>query len=92
MDKHLNEHERSPVGIMSPKAFADVGLDRLVYIRELKTDDPEFLDEASGPSERTPVRLYAIHAADGTRVAVLDSREQAFMGAREYDMEPLSVH
>ena len=35
---------------------------------------------------------YAIHAADGTELAVVNNREVAFATARQHDMEPLSVH
>jgi hypothetical protein len=35
---------------------------------------------------------YAVHAADGTRVAMLPDRALAFVTARLHDVEPLSVH
>jgi hypothetical protein len=35
---------------------------------------------------------YAIHAADGTEVAVLPSRDLAFATVRQHDLEPVSVH
>lgn len=35
---------------------------------------------------------FAIHAADGSQMAILDEREVAFAAARQHDMEPLSVH
>jgi hypothetical protein len=35
---------------------------------------------------------YAIHAADGTQIAVLGDRSVAFATVRQHDLEPLSVH
>jgi hypothetical protein len=38
------------------------------------------------------VTAYAVHAADGTQMAVLPDREIAFATLRTHDLEPLSVH
>lgn len=35
---------------------------------------------------------YAVHAADGTQVAIMPSRQAAFAAIREHDLEPVSVH
>jgi hypothetical protein len=35
---------------------------------------------------------YAVHAADGTPVAVFDDPDIAFAAVRQNDMEPVSVH
>lgn len=35
---------------------------------------------------------YAIHAADGTRMALVGDREVAFTAVRQHDLEPVSVH
>lgn len=35
---------------------------------------------------------YAVHAADGTQVAIMASRQAAFAAIREHDLEPVSVH
>jgi hypothetical protein len=38
------------------------------------------------------VVAYAVHAADGTQIAVLPDRSLAFATVRQHDLEPLSVH
>lgn len=38
------------------------------------------------------VTAFAVHAADGTQVAVLPDREIAWVTIRQHDLEPLSVH
>ena len=35
---------------------------------------------------------FAVHAADGTRMAVITNRDLAFAVVRQNDMEPVSVH
>jgi len=35
---------------------------------------------------------FAVHAADGTRIAVITNRDLAFAVVRQNDMEPVSVH
>jgi len=35
---------------------------------------------------------FAVHAADGTRMAVIPDRDLAFAVVRQNDMEPVSVH
>jgi len=36
--------------------------------------------------------VYAVHSADGTALAVINSREAAFYAARQYNKQPVSVH
>jgi hypothetical protein len=76
---------------LTPEMFANVGVPGIVYVREVRAGDiPEELgDELDLPAE---TRLYAVHAANGVRMAVLDDRDAAFAGARQYDLEPVSVH
>ncbi len=38
------------------------------------------------------VTAFAVHAADGTQVAVLPDRDVALATVRQHDLEPLSVH
>ena len=75
---------------MSAEMFAALGGPNLVYIRQVEPSElagtvPE---EVLAGAER----FYALHAADGTRVAVLSDREAAFITARQHDMVPVSVH
>ncbi|MET0545371.1 MAG: DUF1150 family protein, partial [Caulobacterales bacterium] len=35
---------------------------------------------------------YVVHAADGSRIAILDDRDTAFAAARANSLEPMSVH
>lgn len=35
---------------------------------------------------------YAIHAADGTQMALMTDRDVAFAAVRQHGLEPVSVH
>lgn len=75
---------------MTVEAFAALGAPDLVYVREVRRVD---LDGVSGLEEVAPdARLFAVCAANGARVAVLDDREAAFAAARQHEMTPLSTH
>jgi hypothetical protein len=76
---------------LTPEMFANVGVPNIVYVREVLAGDieSEIGEEMNLPAD---MRLFAVHAANGVRMAVLDNRDAAFAGARQYDLEPVSVH
>lgn len=86
MNANIN-NERPTVSI---EMLAALGGPNLVYIRAVEAKElagsvpDEVLDGSS--------KLYAVHSADGTRVAVVSDREAAFAAARQNDMVPVSVH
>jgi len=66
---------------------------RMAYIKKIGVDEAR----AAGaiPSNiRLPkgVQLYAIHAADGTRLAIMDNWAAAYGAALENELVPVSVH
>lgn len=75
---------------MSAEMFAALGGPNLVYVRKVEPSELE----GTVPAEvlAGSERFYALHAADGTRVAVMSDREAAFVAARQHDMVPVSVH
>lgn len=62
---------------MSARELALFGMQDLAYVKQV------LVNEVVG---------YAIHAADGTQIAVLPDRDLAFATVRQHDLEPLSVH
>ena len=83
------------VSPFSPKAFADLGGPDLVYVRQIL--GAEVMDEVSEDTvEEHALRpdqiLYALHRADGERLAVLADRESAFAAAYMHELAPVSVH
>lgn len=76
---------------LTPELFANIGVPNIVYVREVLAGDVagELGSEVDLPAD---TKLYAVHAANGVRMAVVDDRAAAFAGARQYDLEPQSVH
>ena len=62
---------------MTAQELAVLGVQAMAYVRTT---------EAEGKP------AYAIHAADGTQIALLSNRDIAFVTVRQHDLEPLSVH
>lgn len=62
---------------ISPQEFALFGMQDVAYVKRVVVND-----EAA----------FAIHAADGTQVAILRDREVASATVRQHELEPLSVH
>ncbi|WP_238368001.1 DUF1150 family protein [Mesobacterium pallidum] len=61
----------------------------IVYVREVKVADlPEEVREQAGGLET----LYAVHKADGERLALVKDRSLAFILARQNDLAPVTVH
>lgn len=85
------ESDHSTKKTWSVEALAALGGPKLVYVREVLAGDLSGRVEGlDGIPANT--KLYAVHAADGTPMAVVDNREMAFAGARQHDFEPVSVH
>ena len=81
------------IGQFSVEALLAMGQNKTVYVRSViaRNLKAEGLLPAEAPVEEEKI-LYSVHAADGTPLAIVDSRDMAFVGARQYDMEPVSVH
>ena len=62
---------------LSPHDFAALGSDSIAYVKAVTVDDKVG---------------YAIHAADGSPVAVMNDRAVAFAAVRQNGLEPLNVH
>jgi hypothetical protein len=81
--------------ILTTEAFAALGGPNLVYVRPVT--GAEIL--ASVPAAQvqgfdlTPEQtLYAVHRADGERLAVLTDRDSAVAAALAHELAPVSVH
>ena len=69
--------------------FSHFDTDDLVYIKTVEvTELPMDLQRQVG-SDKT---LYAVHKADGERVAVVENRALAYSLARDNDLTPMTLH
>jgi len=65
------------------------GDDRIVYVRPVAVVDlPTEVQNAADGAEM----LYAVHNADGARLALVRDRKLAFVLARQNDLSPVNVH
>lgn len=80
---------------LTMEAFAALGGPDLVYVRPVKAEEilegapPEALKTFELEPDQT---LYALHRADGARLAVLIDRESAYAAAVANELAPVSVH
>ncbi len=62
---------------------------RIVYVRPVRVED---LPEDIRPQVGGLKKLYAVHTADGERLALVGDRNLAFALARQNDFAPVNVH
>lgn len=81
--------------MMTKKDFAGFGAPDLVYVRQISASDvlaDVRVTTAEGMDLDPRQILYAVHSADGERLAVMMDRETAFAAAVAHELEPVSVH
>ena len=70
-------HKQDTQAQVTQQDLAAWGVNDMAYVRTVEKD---------GES------AVAIHAADGTRMALMNDRDTAFAAIRQNDLEPVSVH
>lgn len=81
--------------IISKQDLAGLGAPDLVYVREVRAREvlgAETVTQVRGLEIDPDQMLYAVHAADGERLAVLIDRDSAFAAAMAHELAPVSVH
>ncbi|HEV7354104.1 MAG TPA: DUF1150 family protein [Brevundimonas sp.] len=81
--------------IISKQDLAGLGAPDLVYVREVRAREvlgAETVTHVRGLDIDPDQMLYAVHAADGERLAVLIDRDAAFAAAMAHELAPVSVH
>ena len=80
---------------LTNEAFAALGAPNLVYVRPvlgaevMATVSAEALKGSQLSPDQT---LYALHSADGARLAILGDRSSAYAAALAHELAPVSVH
>jgi hypothetical protein len=77
------------------EAFTALGAPDLVYVRPIKAaeilaDTP--IEAIRGVDLDPDQTLYAVHRADGERLAVMIDRSSAVAAALAHELAPVSVH
>ena len=83
--------------VLSRKDFAALGGPNLVYVREVSgaeviASSPVDAVEGFELELEPDQTLYAVHGADGSRLAIVTDRETAYAAALSHDLTPVSVH
>jgi hypothetical protein len=67
---------------------------RLAYIKSIDVDEARALGVVIPSEIRLPqgVKLFALHAADGTTLGITDTWASAYSAAVQNNFVPLSVH
>jgi hypothetical protein len=81
--------------VLTTEAFAALGAPHMVYVRPVTA--AEILATVPSASlqgfDLSPDQtLYAVHRADGERLAVLTDRDSAVAAALAHELAPVSVH
>lgn len=76
---------------MSDQAFSILGGGKVAYVKPIRSEDVHAL-YPQAPELEPGMRLFALHAADGTPILVTDSREAAVANAMTHELETVSVH
>ena len=81
--------------VLSSEDFAALGAPDLVYVRpvraaEIIADTP--VDLVRGLDLQPNQTLYAVHRADGARLAVMGDKDSAVAVALAHELAPVSVH
>ncbi len=73
----------------APYEFSEADDSRIVYVRKVDVDD---LPEDQQEQAEGALFLYAVHASDGERLALVKERNLAFILARQNDFKPVTAH
>jgi hypothetical protein len=80
---------------LTNEAFAALGGPNLVYVRPIKAaeimaDTP--IEQIRGFDLQPDQILYAVHRANGERLAVMGDKDTAVATALAHELAPVSVH
>src|SRR6516165_4012809 len=76
---------------VSLEALATLGEGHIAYVKQIRSEDvPGLFPQA--PKIAPGLKLFALHAADGTPIMLTDSREAAIANAWSNELQAVSVH
>lgn len=89
--KQRRRKTTAPAPLMSEVELARLGGGHIAYIRELTSDEArQMFPTVQGLP--TGINLFALHGADGTPIALTDSKQAALGHAMDDELEVASVH
>ena len=88
-DKMTETNTTNPV--ITQEALAHLGDGRLAYVKAIRSEDVANLFPQA-PKIAPGIKLFALHARDGTPIMLTDTREAALANAWSQELEAVSVH
>jgi hypothetical protein len=88
-DKTTEQNSAHPA--ITVEALAQLGGGHLAYVKSISSEDVSKLFPQA-PKIAPGIKLFALHAADGTPIMLTDTREAALANAWSQELEPVSVH
>ena len=90
MERNKNERVREHP-VISPEMLARLGGGQIAYVKPIMSEVlKDLFPEA--PEMAPGIRLFALHAADGTPIMLTDSREEAIANAWSNELQTVSLH
>jgi hypothetical protein len=68
---------QSPLKDLSPQDFLAFGVQQMAYVRQVRVLDKN---------------VFAIHAADGTPLSIVDTEDQALNAISQNELDPVRLH
>jgi hypothetical protein len=87
----MTENQHDAAVKLTPEAFAILGGGELAYVKSVRSEDVKTMFPQA-PELAPGIKLFALHAADGTPIMLTDSRVSAFASAREHELNAVSLH
>jgi hypothetical protein len=88
-DKQTESNTVNPV--ITQDALAHLGDGQVAYVKAVSSEDVARLFPQA-PKVEPGIKLFVLHAADGTPIMLTDTREAALANAWSQELEPVSVH
>jgi hypothetical protein len=86
-DTNINTENAS----VTTEALAHLGEGMIAYVKQIRSEDvPGLFPQA--PHIAPGLKLFALHAANGTPIMLTDSREAAIANAWSQELQTVSVH
>lgn len=90
MERTKNEHAREHP-VISPEMLARLGGGQIAYVKPIMSEVlKDLFPEA--PEMAPGIRLFALHAADGTPIMLTDSEDAAIAGAHQHELVTVGLH
>ena len=91
MNRTMNDETTFRETMISPEALALLGGGKIAYVKTIRSEDVASLFPQA-PQIAPGLKLFALHAADGTPIMLTDTREAAVANAWSHELEAVSVH